>query len=386
MKHFLSTGALFLCVSMAGAESAGPGPETDRAAQLVRELGDARFKVRDAASRELRKLGRLAKPALLAGVSSADPEVWNRCSQLLPEAMAQDLKARVEAFVADVEGKKKHDLPMMEQYLKIVGSDVPARKLFADVVKQNGGFLEACQQNPKLAGEKYLARAQEIQQQIFGPWQGGQQRPQMNPADVAALLLVGADREMSKSISSNNFNPVSNFLLQQPFQNALRDGEQAAAFRKLFFAWAENRTDINSISQALQVVQQMNLKEGMEFALKMMKSKDLQIWTRATAMIAVGKLGGKEHVPELAAMFGDKTQVTNIQWNNVVINTQVNDIALAMAVHLTGQSHKDYGFDALQSQPGMLWAYHYLGFSADEKRVAAFKKWDAWSESQKKNK
>jgi hypothetical protein len=117
-----------------------------------------------------------------------------------------------------------------------------------------------------------------------------------------------------------------------------------------------------------------------------MKVKDQQIWTRAQALTVVGKMGGKDQVPAMEALFDDKTQVTNIQWNNVNISTQVNDIALAMAAQLSGQQPKDYGFDALQTQPNLIWAYHYLGFSAEDKRDAAFKKWKDWSDAEKKKK
>jgi hypothetical protein len=393
MRFFLPLGALLLAGPLFAAEPVpeqlppprlAPADLQEKAVELVRDLGDSRFRVRDAAAKELKKLGRVAKPALLAGAKSADPEVWSRCAQLLPEVMALDLKARVDAFLADSEGKQKHDLPMMEQFKKVVGTDPPARKLFAELVKTNAPFLEACVQNPRLAGEKYNVRAMELQQQLWGPNIGTQPRPQMNVADVAALFLVGSDPEMAKSIPENQVNPVSNFLWQQPFQNALRSGEQAAAFRKLFFAWAENRSDLNSVSQALSVIQNLNMKEGLDFAVKVAKMKDLQIWTRAQALTVVGKMGGKEQVPMMEAMFDDKTQVTNIQWNNVQLSTQVNDIALAMAAHLSGQQPKDYGFDALQTQPGLIWAYHYLGFSTEEKRTAAFKKWKEWSEAQKK--
>lgn len=389
MKFSLSLGVLLLVDCIIAAQgpttSAPPDAETKKAAQYVNDLGNPHFRVRDTAARELKRLGRLAKPALLDGMKSADPEIWNRCAQLLPEVMALDLKSRVDAFLADTENKHHHDLPMMDRYQSIVGKDTPSRKLFADIVKTNAIFLESCEMNPKLAGEKYALRAQEVQQQLLGPWSGTQSRPQLNAPDVAALFLVGADTEMSKSIPNNNVNPVSNLLWQQPLQNALRSGEEAAPFRKLFFTWAENRTDINSIGQALSVIQNLNMKDGLDFAVKVMKMKELQIWTRAQALTVVGKMGGKDQVAAMEALFDDKTQVTNIQWNNVNISTQVNDIALAMAAQLSGQPPKEYGFDALQTQPGLIWAYHYLGFSAEDKRVAAFKKWKDWKANQKKN-
>lgn len=391
MKRFIALGMLFsfsAALNSAEPSSAAksPTPEQIKAAELVRDLGDARYKVREVAARELKKLGRVAKPALQEGMKSNDPEIWNRCIQLLPEVLALDLKARVDAFLADTEGKQKHELPMMEAFQKVVGGEPAARKLYADIVRNNASFLEDCEMNPKLAGEKYNVRATELHQSLFGPWNGIGTRPQLQAADLAALFLVGADAEISKTIPNTNVNPVSNFLWQPQFQNALKNGDQATAYRKLFFAWAEHRTDVNSVSQTLSVVQNNNLKEGLDFAIKVMKSKDQQIWSRAQAMTVVGKMGNKDHVAAFESMFDDKTQVTAIQWNNVQLQTQINDIGLAMAAQLSGQQAKDYGFDALQTQPSLIFAYHYLGFSTDEKRVTAFKKWAEYKAAQDKKK
>jgi hypothetical protein len=395
MKRLFSLGALLLTSSwVLAAEAAKPtvpaqtSPDAIKAAELVAELGNPSFRVRDAAAKGLKKLGRHAKPALLDGMKSADPEVWNRCAQLLPEVMAIDLQARIDAYISDTEGKQKHDLPMIGRFEKLVGNDVAARKLFGDMIKTNGSFLESCTQDSKLAGQEYTARVQELNQRIMNPAFLIAARPQgaanqIDAIDLAALFLAGTDAEIVK-LTAPNVNPVANFLWHQSFQNTLREGDRAVPFRKLFFAWAEMRNDLNTVSQTLGVIQNVNLKEGLDYAVKVMKSKDMQIWTRAQALTCVGKIGGKEQLPAFEAMFDDKTQITNIQWQNVNITTQLNDVALAMAVRLTNQSHKDYHFDALESQPGLIWSYHYLGFSTDEKRAAAFKKYSDWTAAQKK--
>jgi len=391
MKRLLVLAVLgYGCPTAFAAETPAVAPETIKARDYVRDLADPRFKVRDQAARELMKLGRKAKPALIEGTQSADPEVWSRCTQLLPQVLAEDLKARIEAFLADADGKQPHDLPMMEQYKKLVGNDAPSRKLFAEIVRNNGNFLEACEVDAKRAAERFSVRANEMLQQM----NNGRTQPRLNANDLAALFLVGSGVTASKDDKKADnakpvavpFNPIANFLWQQEFQNALRNGEQAVPYRKLFFAWAEfqGTQDVNTVSQVLSVIQNVNLKEGLDFAVKVMKSKDQQIWTRAQAMTCVGKMGGKEQVAAFEALFADKTQITTIQLNSLNISTQVNDVALAMAVHLTGQTPKDYGFDALQSQPALLWAYHYLGFTTEEKRVAAFKKYADWSAAQVK--
>jgi hypothetical protein len=388
-------------LTASATESMTPAPsdiQTIKAKELVHQLADPRYRVRAAAAQELLRMGRAAKPALVEGLKSPDAEVWNRCSLLLPEVMAADLRARVDAFIADAEGKQTHDLPMMKAYQKIAGNELPARKFFGEIVKKHGSFLEACELAPGLAGEKYAAMA--LERQMQGR-RGRMVVPvRVDPIDLAALFLVGADPEMSKGIVNvNNVNPVSNLLWQQEFQNGLVDSAQGGPLRKLFFAWAEQRDDVNSISMTLSVVQNLtatrttkeaaDLKaDGLGYAVKVMKMKDLQIWLRAQAVVAVGRMGGKDQAPAFEALFKDTTQLTVIPFNQVMIKTQLNDVALAMAVHVSGQNPKDYGFDALQgnANANMIWSYHFLGFSTDEKRTAAFKKFADWSEAQKKKK
>src|SRR5262249_39997780 len=89
-----------------------PPQEISRARELVRKLGSEVYKEREDAHAELVKMGRTAKVALLEGATGDnDPEVRFRCSRLLPRAGADDLKARLDTFLADTEGKFEHDLP-----------------------------------------------------------------------------------------------------------------------------------------------------------------------------------------------------------------------------------------------------------------------------------
>jgi hypothetical protein len=60
--------------------------------QLMRDLGSSRFQARDAATKALIRMGRLAYPALLAGRKNADLETSKRV-----EAILKDIRARVPA-------------------------------------------------------------------------------------------------------------------------------------------------------------------------------------------------------------------------------------------------------------------------------------------------
>ncbi len=340
----------FFSIPIYAAETATPeiSPDVAKATSLVRELGSPEFRVRDAAAKELRKLGRHAKPALLEGAKSTDAEVLNRCVAMLPEVLALDLQVRIEAYLADAEGKQKHDLPMLTSFQKLVGKDAGARKLYASIVKSNAEMLEACEDHPNSAIDQYNARAKQMQDYL-SPRRARLRTP-IDAADIAALFLIGADIGQSKGLGKTA-NSMSNVIWQQTFQAALRNGDEAPAYRRLFFAWAEHCNDVNAISQMLAIMQNVNNKEGLNFAIKVTNNKDLPIWNRAQALTCVGKLGGKEHVPFFEGMFADKTQVVNMQWNNIDITTQMNDVALAMAIQVSGETPKDYGFDALQTQP-----------------------------------
>jgi hypothetical protein len=121
-------GSLILA-SAAGADSpdpaklAIPAEVRSRAETLVRQLGSQAFRDRDTATRELFRMGRLALPALYDAREDADPEVRMRAERLLPRAEAEDLRARVDTFLADAEGKFTHDLPGWHRFKALAGKD-----------------------------------------------------------------------------------------------------------------------------------------------------------------------------------------------------------------------------------------------------------------------
>src|SRR5262245_66386297 len=102
---------------------------------LVQQFGSASFQKREKASKDLLHLGRSAYPALLSGSSDANTEVRFRCRQLLPQIYELELKARLDAFLADVEGKKEHDLPGLTRFRKSFGFDNRARELYVSMLR-----------------------------------------------------------------------------------------------------------------------------------------------------------------------------------------------------------------------------------------------------------
>src|SRR5580692_645020 len=90
-----------------------PQQEISKARELIRRLGSEVYREREEAQSDLAKMGRMARPALL-------------------KAGAEDLKARLETFLADSESKYEHDLPGLKHFRKIAGADKEARDLFVE--------------------------------------------------------------------------------------------------------------------------------------------------------------------------------------------------------------------------------------------------------------
>jgi hypothetical protein len=62
----------------------------------------------------------------------------------------------------------------------------------------------------------------------------------------------------------------------------------------------------------------------------------------------------------------------------ITVETRTCDYALAICVNRSGQSFKDYGFDILSSHSDMFKCWQFAGFTKDETRKAAFKKYEEW--------
>jgi hypothetical protein len=351
-------------------------PDYRKAKELVHRFRDDRFSVREAASKQLLVMGRAAKRALLEAKDDADAEVAQRCRRLLPLLIAEDLKARIDAFTADTDGKQEHDLPGWKRYQKLVGKEKESRELFAQMLKTNSRIFEQYEFEPTQFGSLYAARCAELA--VGG---GGRLRsPPPTVGDAAMLFFFDSDPEFAKPGQNNRY--LGNLLYQPVFRTALRD-PKSVPLRTLFFLWMESRDDPNTVTVALTLVQEFALKEGIPLTIRIVNDKLQNSYYRAQAITVLGKLGSKEHGKDLTNLFTDDLplQPFNLKGKNGTV--QLRDVALAMAIHLHGQKPKEFGFEFVDNESN-LWSYYNLGFESDEKREASLKKWKNWAEDQNK--
>lgn len=392
-----------LLLSVASSRAADPDPskllptaeQADRAKELVAKLGDPVFRVRDEATRALKKLGVAALPALNDTLTTTpDPEVRNRCETLLPAIEDADLKARLASFLADKDRKYDHKLRYWPEYGAIAGDTAASRQLFADMLlsKPNRELIQALDLPKAQLENMVLARRMFLYNGIYRSSINGV-RAIPKPADIFALLFV----ESSVTITNRNYQYVIQNLLNQAGVRESLNGDDGEPHRKMLAHWMDSRTNALDIYQAMQLAGQLNLKEVPvgKYALKVLENPTSPTMYRMYALTTCARTMGKDALPILAKGMSDETKHT-VTWfmngERTVHSVQVRDIALTMSLLATNQKLDDYGIEQRNRPNGVnmpesaKYSYMYYAFPTEKARADAFAKFRAWEEKQKPEK
>jgi hypothetical protein len=334
--------AIVLATNLAAA-GPKPGdegtPEFQKAAALVQQLGDKRYVTREAAAKQLIEMGPAAFRALTAGTKSDDEEVRNRSTALLPQVRAAEWKRRAEAYLNDVDGKEKHDLPLLAEWEKTVGkSDASSRRLFAAMLRTNGELLEQAAMNPTVARESVKARCQTL---TSGLSIEVMQAP-ADSVDLATLFFVHGRLSKERLVSTTFDHPA--YLLFNPgFAEAIADKAIGPAFRRVVAEWANTQpADDTTCHQYFAfTVRRSPFPEAVPVLTRMANDKDaMGISVRAVAIQALGKIGDKDAKSALEGLITDSTPIDR-RLNGEAYTA--GDFAFAALVTAHGKRPKDYG-------------------------------------------
>lgn len=411
MTRVLAGIVLFAVASVSPAATPSPDPKSldippvqlTVARELVRQLASDAFRERDAASRKLSDMGREALPALIEGSrDSVDAEVRMRCEVLLPRAESDDMKAKVDVFLADMEGKYNHDLPGWEKFKEICGNDKAARELFADIIKvrENHELLIATRLPADDMKRVVDARKRQLQFRMQPVVHTPNFRPRMPTLAEGAALILAEAVAPEKEDGWNGFTYHTQNLFYQlgEVQTASRgQGKYGPAFRKLAIKWLDTRDGVQGIQVAVGIAQQIGLgaSEVGRMYVKMLtiEGQNAQ-WMRQQALGHLARTNAKEHLPAVVKLLTDTTvlmpAVNQPGYNQPEV--LVSDFAFAVACHLTGQKPSDYG---LKITPGRHNnnQFHDAGYmhfppdkegKADDARAAAVTKWKEWEKANTK--
>jgi hypothetical protein len=359
-------------------------------------------------------MGRAALPALDASRDDPDPEVRMRVVALLPRAEADELRARIDTFLADSDAKYAHDLPAFHRFRAIAGDDRDARGLYAEVLKNRVNYdlllalrgvpadrvtpLAACVGSVAGAGPEspaaaelapaLAARRQDVLLLGMQGFPGGGIRPGAPEVPDVALLLLAESLVPEAKVGINPFQfQLANFLPQDSLRRAATgEGKHGLAFRRLVVHWMDTRDTPISLQSAINLATQLQFGPQVisKYSAKLLAVDGAQPWNKAAAAAMIAKYGGKEHLMAVTRLLTDPTFVVRGGPNNPQPDIQVRDVGLAMAALLTGQDPAAYGLGAANENAVMKYQYTNFRFVGDgktppeAKRDAALLKWRDW--------
>jgi hypothetical protein len=200
---------------------------------------------------------------------------------------------------------------------------------------------------------------------------------------VAALFFVSTHPDVT--VSDQMISYLHTFSYQQSVQGAMRDAEQAAPIRKLIGAWIAKPSGSPNAYQNFMLALQFDLREGLAPAVAMLRDGGAQPHIAQYALLLIGKFGSRADMAVVTPLLTDENLLGSLSINNKEVRTELRDVALAVAVHVTGQDLAAYGFEHLQKNPQMVFQPMTAGFGTPAKREAAFKKWNEWLAAQPKD-
>ena len=374
---------LTAAVAVGGPKPGDEGtPEFEKAAALVKQLGHPRFAAREAAGKQLVDMGGSAVAALVAGTRSGDEEVRTRCAALLPQAKAADWRRRADAYLADTDGKQKHDLPLLAEWEKLVGKpDAGSRKLFAEMVRTSGDLLDVAAGDPKAGPAAVRERARVILDRVRSP----QGQVKAEPGELAAVFFVDAVDSGSAPTGGprrggrERLSSPAQLLANPGMRDALDAADTGPPLRKLLARWAGGRPvrDYSAHQQFALLAQRKPFPEAAPVLAATAKNKQADVLSvRLVAIQALGKVGGKEATAALTDLMTDSTVVFGGQDEH-----RLGDSALAALVQMHGKKLADFGltnnvgigFAAAPGEDPIMIQLH--GFRNPVERTRALKKW-----------
>jgi hypothetical protein len=365
-------------VPVSGAERK-PGeegtPEYQKASDLVRELGHPRFAVREAAAKRLIEMGRPALPALRAGTRSADEEVRARCTALIRQTKAAEWKRRTDDYLADTDGKRAHDLPLLAEWERLTGRPDPSsRALFAQVVRADGDFLDAVAADRRNATTLCAARCQALLDRVRGP-KG--QFP-ADPGELIAVLFVDAVDPVWLGLPSPGM-PAD--LLRNPgLAEALGAVGTGPALGRLLARWVDIHSEIDQRPRVefADLARRKPFPEAVPVLAELaMDTSTRYLVVRLLAVEALGAVGGREAAAVLADLVPDEDTLFG---RGRASTPQFGDQALAASLALHGKRSEDFGLRAAKCSLPRPLSNEYMpmtayNFSTADARAEAIRRW-----------
>ena len=350
--------------------------------QLIKQLGDPSFTVRENATESLAELGIRAQQELKRALLNPDLEIRMRAHRILLKSLQSEFAAKIAAFISDVDGKEEHNLPGWKQFRKTIGGERNTRILFADMLRRESEILESFETGKNLEPALFK-RLAELRP---GNAIGQVNRPQQaHPATLATLLFVATESKLATNTTL--FSQFYSLLNYSSTKQMIQGSRHKDILMKMISQLVLKETSKTSRYYPIMLTLNYDMKTtGLTLGRRLLKAQPTAFSTTQYAAIAVARFGDQKDISLLVPHLKNVSVChtwSNPQIQPGVIKTQVRDVILALLIHMTKQDHKEYGFELLRTTPTTLFHTYTCGFTKEEKREAAQAKWTTWYEKNK---
>lgn len=340
--------------------------------RLIDELSSDEFSDREAATRELIRIGAPALVALDEAATHPDREVRFRVQRAATTIRKNSLQRRISRFTRGERLEGEEALPGWDQFSKVVGDDSKARRLFIEVQKAEYPLMELAGASTDEISEGVGRRAAQLYSAFRDP------NERVDPASVAGLLLLAGQEDVE--VDDQTFMSIYYVCNNAGFYDAIKQGRDQEMLRRLMAPWIV-KTQPTMVYQALVLSMRFGITEGLRLAASTLgDSATLGTLEKRYAIQALAKFGSPEHVKLLEPFLEDDTRISSRLLGDQSLVTQVGDLALAASIHLAGQKVKDFGFKNVTYHNDFVFMETSLGFVDDESRSESLTKWkEYWS-------
>ena len=376
---------LVFCALVPASSGAGDPPHLDRdravnqqaeselAARLVEQLGEARFDTRERAMRRLVALGSAALPVLQRASLSSDRETRARARRALQVVFRRDLHRRREAFLKASDSERDFGLVGWQRFRILVGDTAGSRSLFVEMHRHERELIQAVQQGPPAANPALARRYQQLAhwKQVRG---FQQQQARLPLGTVVALLFAVTDHRVQLRDLERE---LPNYLFQQ--QQAPGISEYRDVIRRLLGHWVQGLA-IDSVYPALYLSLYYAVPEGLVPAEKvLMQTKVSDVPRQAGvegphryrlmfAIFVAARFGDRNHLDLLEPLLDN---ASGTPYGKV----EIRDLALAALLHLSGQDLVQFGFLRHRPNPVFVFEPNRLLFESPAARDKAIQRW-----------
>ena len=345
-------------------------------AELVKQLGDRKFSVRERSMRQLFDSGLPAVMPLHKALDNPDREVRRRATRALNEIARRDRPRRLAMLTSGTalsELELDHALfgiPGLEKLIHVAGDSPETRRMLAMALRADWELIENSTRKDidtlqLLELSCGRARSREARQDTGV-------RPETIVAVITSSMLRGQplpDRtaiQVYSLLSQMNRNSTSLSATETPAWGL-------ESFRRLVGAFILEADGPTAIYQGLKTAMEHSLPEGLASAERIVKGGYSLPHIRQFAILAVARFGDESHIGDLQLLLDDDDVCFTRRRTSerVQFECQVRDLAMAAILHLVGRDPREFGFRHIQTSEQYVYQPHTVGFDSDEDREAA---------------